>query len=459
MSKLGTLSIPKTQNELRSMLTDRKVMAQLMGDPELLAEFLTESVNARLTNSPDILAQVNEQTEAALIKMLRDYGAKNSELSNLAQRLNLGSPNDVRPIRPGTIYNRAAVGAPHDSLFDTATDFLYAISPHSMKDDKLHNKLITLQNALSSVKPSDGGFLIPETLRAELLRVALETAIVRSRARVIPMDSLTVPWPAIDSSSNVSSVYGGIIGYWTEEGASLTASQPRFGRVNLHAHKLALYTEVPNELIRDSQPAMVAFISDVFPEALAWFEDVAFFVGNGTGEPLGFLNAPAAIAVSRTGSGQQIDWPDIANMYSRMLPQSLSRAVWIVSPDVVPNLLTMPFTVGGTQPVLLGSDGSAFSNAGMTTPFPMQILGRPVIVSEKARAIGTSGDINFVDFGFYLIGDRQAMSARESEDFKFSSDVTAFRVIERIDGRPWLLSPITPQNGSSNTLSAYIKLA
>jgi HK97 family phage major capsid protein len=85
------------------------------------------------------------------------------------------------------------------------------------------------------------------------------------------------------------------------------------------------------------------------------------------------------------------------------------------------------------------------------------LLGRPVIVSEKARAVGTVGDINFVDFGFYLIGDRQAMSARQSEEFRFSSDVTAFRIIERIDGRPWLASAITPQNNGS-TLSPFVKL-
>ena len=114
----------------------------------------------------------------------------------------------------------------------------------------------------------------------------------------------------------------------------------------------------------------------------------------------------------------------------------------------------MPFTAGGTQPILLG--GGGFPTG--TTSNPMQILGRPVIVSEKCAAVGASGDINFVDFGFYLLGDRQAMSAKQSEDFRFNQDVTAFRVIERVDGRPWLQSPITPQNGGA-TLSAFVKLA
>jgi HK97 family phage major capsid protein len=136
-----------------------------------------------------------------------------------------------------------------------------------------------------------------------------------------------------------------------------------------------------------------------------------------------------------------------------MLPQSLDRAVWIVSPDVLPQLLTM--TVGSGNAAVWIGGGNFPSGASMP---PMTMLGRPLIVSEKAKTLGTPGDINFVDFGFYLIGDRQAMSARQSEDFRFNQDVTAFRVIERLDGRPWLTSAITPQNGG-NTLSPFVGLA
>lgn len=446
------LAIPTNGDELRDMLLDRTVMKQLQADPELYAEFTEKSIQARLKSDPEILAQVNEQVESFKIDWLREHQGNTDEI---AHRLNLDNPNARAKIRPNTIYNKSAVGARHDKMFASAAEFMHSISEHAFKNADLSRRLETLKNDMSSVKPADGGFLIPEILRAELLRVALERAVVRSRARVIPMDSLTIPFPMVDSTSNVSSVYGGITGFWTEEGATLTESQPRFGRVELRANKLCLYTEVPNELIRDARPSLEAFIGDIFPEALAWFEDVAFFIGGGVGEPLGFINAPGAVNVTRstTVAGANVEWIDIANMYSRMLPQSLDRAVWIVSPDVVQGLLTMPFT-GSTNPILLGGGGFPSGNTGM----PLQILGCPVIVSEKARAIGTTGDINFVDFGFYLIGDRQAMSARQSEEFRFSSDVTAFRVIERLDGRPWLASPITPQNGSTNTLSPFVKL-
>jgi len=87
----------------------------------------------------------------------------------------------------------------------------------------------------------------------------------------------------------------------------------------------------------------------------------------------------------------------------------------------------------------------------------MTILGRPVIFTEKVPKLGVTGALSFVDFGFYLIGDRQVMSAMSSPHFKFQNDVTAYRIVERLDGRPWLQSAITPRNTSA-TLSAYVTL-
>jgi HK97 family phage major capsid protein len=89
----------------------------------------------------------------------------------------------------------------------------------------------------------------------------------------------------------------------------------------------------------------------------------------------------------------------------------------------------------------------------------LTLLGCPVIVTEKTPGIlGAQGDISFVDFGFYLIGDRQHMTLDRSEHVGFRSDTTDFRVIQRNDGRPWLQSAITPQNGGP-TLSPFVQLA
>jgi HK97 family phage major capsid protein len=264
-----------------------------------------------------------------------------------------------------------------------------------------------------------------------------------------------VPFPAIDATSNVSSVYGGVVGYWTEEGAALTASQAAFSRIVLDAKKLTAYTEVPNELISDSAVSFQAFLDQIFPEALSFYEDIAFLKGSGVGEPLGALDAnnTATISVAKE-TGQVADtivWENIVKMYSRMLPSSLDRAVWVCSIDTFPELATMALSVG--------TGGSAiWLNNGVQGP-PMTILGRPVIFTEKAPGVlGDLGDISFVDFGFYLIGDRQVMSAMSSPHFKFQNDQTAYRIIERVDGRPWLQSSVTPQNNGP-ALSPFVQLA
>lgn len=447
-----TIAVPTNADGLREILTERRHLRDLLSDPETFAQFMEDHVQARMKSDPAVLDQVKAQSDQFMIDWLREHQDER-EIAATARRLNL-DPTSRGPITASKIYNKKAAGGQFDNAFPDMSTFLHSISNHSQRDQALSNKLITLQNALSSVKPSDGGFIIPEILRAELLRTALESAVVRSRARIIPMDSLTVPFPTIDSTTNVSTIFGGITGYWTEEAASLQASQPRFGRVELRANKLTLYTEVPNELIRDALISLAPFLNDILPEAIAWFEDVACFIGSGVGEPLGFLNAPCRVDVTRAGGGNAVDWVDIVSMFSRLLPQSMGRAVWVVAPDTLPSLFQMT-AAANSAPVMLGNAGGIVS--GSVAP-PMSMLGLPIVVSEKARAAGSAGDVNLCDFGYYLFGDRQAMSARQSEDYKFQNDLTCFRIIERIDGRPWLRSPITPQNSSANTLSPIVKL-
>jgi HK97 family phage major capsid protein len=130
--------------------------------------------------------------------------------------------------------------------------------------------------------------------------------------------------------------------------------------------------------------------------------------------------------------------------------------VWIAAIDSFPQLATMALSVGtGGGPVWIGGYGNS---GGMDVP-PMTILGRPVLFTEKVPALGTTGDINFVDLSYYLIGDRQQVEVAASDQVAFANDQTAYRIIERVDGRPWLQSALTPHNGSSNTLSAFVQLA
>lgn len=445
--------IPTKPEELEDMLKDTAKMQDLFKNPKDFGEFITNYGRAQMEKDNSVATQVREETQRVLAEFMK------TQKNNVPVNLNPidGIPNYFQA-RKNALYNKAAVGAAVDPLFPSQGDFFRSISPkaENFKDNKelldKRGKLQDIQNSFGTNVPSDGGFLVPEILRSDLLQVALENSVVRPRATVIPMASQRTSIPFVDSTSNVSSVLGGWVAYWVDEATAATESQAKFGQVTLDAKKLMLYSSAPNELVADGV-GFGAFLEQGLPKALAFEEDYRFMLGTGAGEPLGFINCPASVVVSAV-SGQGANtlvWENIVAMYARMLPSSLGNAVWIASIDTFPQLATMALSVGtGGAPVWLSN--------GVQGP-PMTILGRPVYFTEKTPALGTTGDINFVDLSYYLIGDRQMMQATASTDFLFSTDKTAYKVIERVDGRPWLQSAMTQKNNSSNTLSAFVQLS
>ena len=310
----------------------------------------------------------------------------------------------------------------------------------------------TRLKALGESSGETGGFLVPEEFRAELLRIPLEEAIIRPRARTIPMASNTIKLPRVKDTSHASSVYGGVVGYWAEEAGSYTASEPDFAQFQLTAKKLTGYTQASNELAQDSAIALESLLIGMFGDAIRFYEENSFLNGDGAGEPIGIKNSDALISVAKeTGqAATTIVYENLVNMYSRMLPSSHKNAVWIAHPDIMPQLMTMALTVG--------TGGSAIFVNNASAEVPMSIFGRPVFFTEHAQTLGTVGDIYYADLSYYVIGDRQGVTIASSDHYRFANGETVWRFTERLDGAPWLDSAITPQNGS-NTLSPFVALA
>jgi len=439
------ITIPSGQKELEELLADGSKVKSLMDGGQFNEVVAAYAKHVAKTDT-DITKQIQDETQRVLASYLRESGDEAG-----VERLKSGG--SVTKTARNSLYSPKAAGAKLDAHFEGLGDYFASIWHKNEGRPQYAAKQEAIRNASqSSGNPSGGGFLVPESLRSELLRLSLETAVVRPRARIVPMETSRIMYPILDSTSHATSVHGGVLGYWRAESAAFTESSATFGRIALEAFELTAYATVPNELMADSMLAFEAFINSAFPEALSYFEDDAFINGSGAGQPEGFLNASASVEVAKE-TGQAADtvvYENIVKMYSRMLPGSLNRAVWIVSPDVVPELLTMGLAIG--------TGGSAIFVQDATQPAPMTIFGRPVIVSEKVQNVGDAGDINFVDLSYYLIGDRQALTAESSPHYRFQNGETAFRFVTRVDGRPWLQSAITPRNGGA-TLSPFVKLA
>jgi HK97 family phage major capsid protein len=447
---VAKITIPESPSELEELLSDGTKVQSLMAEGQF-NDVVKAYAQAVAKKDQDLQRQVKEETQRVLAEYLRE----NEEVKGLELMAKGGV--DAVTTTASKHFQPKALGAKFKAqeYGETLAQFLIDISPKAFMTQELADKRQALKNAAaSSGEPASGGFLVPEAFRAELLSLSLEASVVRPRARIVPMETSRVIYPYIDDTSHTSNVFGGVQGYWTPESGSMTDVAATFGRMALEAWKLTAFANVPNELIADSAVSFEAFIRSTFPQALAYFADVAFLSGSGAGQPLGILtDANAARVVQAKEDGQAADtivWENIVKMYSRMLPQSLGSAVWVVSPNTFAELATMALSVGtGGGPIWL--------NNGVQGP-PATILGRPVVISEKVSALGNEGDVNFIDFSYYLVGDRQAMTVSSSEHFRFQNGETSFKFVERLDGRPWLQSALTPRNGG-DTLTPFVSLA
>lgn len=450
--------VPKTSAELAEILADDTRREQVMASPATLAAWIDAYAQGQQGEGTELNRLVAEETQRQIAAYIREKELDGDNAERVG-RLDLDPQNRARgkagvltSYGQGANYNGQAMGATVDGIFDTADKFFMA-AWHLNNDPKAKGKLSELMNAASSVSFADGGALVPEAFRSRLLEVAIEQGVVRGRATVVPMESSRVQFPAIDVSSHASSLYGGMIAYWGEESAALTDANPKFGRVDLDARYLTGLSVVPNQLLQDSPISFSALIERLWPKVLAFEEDAAFISGAGTDQPLGFLgagNAASVVASKEVGqAASTILFENVLEMFSRMFPGSLGNAVWLCAPNALKELWSMALSVGtGGAPVMMAS--------AVPGP-PFTLMGLPVIPSEKVPALGQRGCLSLVDLSYYLIGDRQMMTAASSTDWKFGNNQTAYRLIQRVDGRPWIQSAITPRNGGP-TLSPFVEL-
>ena len=484
------IKAPSDPDGLREVLTDHGRLKEYFS-PEAVAdgttrEFLDAYAQVWAKQHPDAVGDVRDQVQSVLFDMIRDNGGGRKphgiDLANAVQfdghrpRLALSGDGTGAVSRGrGAVYNKFSLRA-RSSRTPTATRPTASSPsastarrsarkpgrPRTKNRKELLQKLENVrsfQNSFGSEDPGAGGFLIPEIMRSELLQLALEDI-----HRPQPGDrhpDVHAAGSDPDRGRHVATcpaLFGGVQFYWAEESASLTESQATFGKVVLDAKKLTGFFKVPNELLADA-PAFSRLVRHPDPGRPGVGRRRRVHDRNRRGHPAGVHQLPGIGAGHQGSPGQAastIVWENILNMYVRMLPTSLKNAVWIASIDTFPEI----------WPRWRCPWARAARRRGRQLPRPGRV-GRPARqhprpsrdLHGEGPALGTTGDINFVDLSYYLIGDRQAVEVAASDQAFFQNDQTAYRIIERVDGRPWLQTALTPHNGSSNTLSAFVQLA
>ena len=318
-------------------------------------------------------------------------------------------------------------------------------------DPKLH-----IGAAATGASFGDGaslGFLLPPEFSNSIwdnLNTGADSLLSMTDQHQVDGESLTFPANA-ETSRATGSRYGGVRGYWIAEADQITSSKPKVRQMKLEPQELAVLVYGTEKLLKNSGAAE-NYISDAASDEIRFMVGDAIVNGDGAGKPLGLLNSGSVVQETR-GTANLFRQKDVANMWARLHARMMPTAVWLINQSVLPQLLQMFHPVENVA----GSENVGGFNASLFNAQAFTLMGRPIILSEYTKALGTTGDVILANLGSYATGTRGGVDSAMSIHLRFDYAETAFRFMFAVDGESWMNSAITPFAGS--TLSNIITLS
>lgn len=244
---------------------------------------------------------------------------------------------------------------------------------------------------------------------------------------------------------------GGLIASFTKEGAKLDTTRDEVDEGLLKLDALTVFSALTEEIMQDAPLLESRYIAKA-PQVMRikWWETI--LAGSGVNEPQGILGGGSTVTVTRSGASL-IAFADLVNMEARYLAAGLSMGFYVVNQTGLPQLMTMSDTSGALIWKSSRNDG--------TTQNPIQgsLFGRPVIVSEDAETLGTSGDITLINpAGYLAVQQARGIAFATSPHFFFDTREMALRWDTRVGGMPYFKEAYTPRKGNLK-LSNFVNLS
>lgn len=291
------------------------------------------------------------------------------------------------------------------------------------------------------------GYMVPPAMRDTIWELVFEGQNLlnlvdgepTARNAVEMLADETTPWGATGVQAN-----------WRSEGQQMSASRLATEGRSVKLHELYAFVLATDELLEDA-PRLNNRLTRQAARAINWKASDAIVYGNGVGQPLGYFNSTALVSVAKE-SGQGADTilaKNVAKMYSRLLPEGLSRSLWLANSDILPEIMTLTI---GDKPIWTPP------NAGFQDAPGGFLLGRPIMFTEHAKTLGDKGDLQLIDpMGYYAPRKQSGIKFDSSIHLYFDYGIQAFRWTFRFGGQPYLSAPVSPKHGT-NTKSHFVVL-
>lgn len=444
---IGEASLTPTPAEPRNGVMPLK---SLLTPAEAVTETEVKNLQENKTmDEKDIQAIVEKAVAGAVTQTAEAVKSANAELVEKKLDAFKASLPDIKAGYHVEVVEDESDKAAKENPFKTAGEFFFAVKNAAMYPSEQDKRLNPFKaTGLNEAIPSQGGFLIPETVAAGLYERMYKIGQLLPLVQRDPVEGNNMTVNAVDETSRVNgSRHGGVTTYWLEEAGSIPTSKPKLRQINLKLKKVGALVYATDEQLEDVR-FMSSWLQRVVPDELRFATEDAIYNGDGVGKPLGIMNGPALVSVTRQ-DGSNVIYQDVINMWARRWAGA-NDYVWLVNQDVMPELDTLIHNGTGSIPPRF---------VDYTAEGIMRMKGRPVVEVEYAQTLGTAGDIVlFSPSAYQLIDKASGIQSAASIHVAFTTAEQAFRFLYRVDGAPLWNSALTPFKGS-NTQSPYVALS
>lgn len=280
----------------------------------------------------------------------------------------------------------------------------------------------------TSDEPGGAAALAPEEFLHEILKEVEKEAILYSRVRKLPVSgagSLGVPYEKTDATA----------AEWTNEIPATEIGYDKaweFGKRSLSPIDLVKQILITKKILATSAFPIDTLAKDKIVEKLASAFENGIINGSGSNQPLGVFTASAdGIPASRdveTGASA-ISADDLTNMKMSLRPEYRNKAVWVMSTEVLKDVMKLKAT-----------DGRYLWQPAIALGEPATILGLPVIESEYAPTAKTAGSYVAVlgDFSHYWFAYWKGLDVTVLNEKYAGTNQIGFLGHTLADGQPTL---------------------
>lgn len=272
-----------------------------------------------------------------------------------------------------------------------------------------------------------GGVVVPDDYRPEVFdRLAAASVGLRAGFRVVRTTRDVLKVPRIDSDPTAA---------WTSEGATIAPSDPGYTELTATPRKLAALVQMSNELIADSNPAILGLLEMQVTRALALRLDLGFFEGSGVAPEIrGLKNVAGITTVSMGTNGAALTNLDpFADAIGALATANATATAIVMHPRTWQALIKLKEQDTGNNKPLLDLQG------GGSNDVPRRIYGVPVFLSSQLSISETQGTATNASSAYVVQADQVVAVMREDVRIEldrsrlFNTDQSELRAVLRAD--------------------------